>query len=72
MARLCGESLCPYLGRSDRQAVVCHSALTSNGPGDLSEISRGRSTSPGQEAWNGKGQTSAKEESHSSRWRRSS
>ena len=72
MTRLCRESSCSYLGRSDRPAVACHSALVSNDPGDLSEVSRGHTTEPSQEARNGKDRTSAKEESRSSRWRRSS
>lgn len=72
MQQLCINSSCSYLGRSDRPAVEYHSALASDGQGDLSEVSRGHITEPGQEARSGKGRTSAKEESHSSRWRRSS
>ena len=72
MTRLCRESSCSYPGRSDRAAVACHSALVSNGAGDLSEVSRGHITALCQEARSGKDRTSAKEESHLSRWKRSS
>ena len=72
MTRLCRESSCSYLGRSYKTAVACDSALVSNGAGDLSEVSRGHISALCQEARSGKDRTSAKKESHLSRWRRSS